>query len=257
MKTLGTALAFVMCCSQVSVAHAQPGLSARQLYERGIAHYKIGEFEQAIGDFKAAYAIEPSDVLLFNLAQSYRQLGDGKRALFFYREFVAHAPPSPARTDAEHMVAELEAPPPQAPSPPSGPAPVYRAAQAPPPPRVAETTRAAPVLVSQKHGLGRHGALTLVASTAAIGTTLVLVGVVLSVHAARVSDSLESIPMTPVWNATYRSRYDDGRESASAATAMYVIGGSAITASIISAVICRRVLAQQTRYAAGDLAWHF
>ena len=253
MKLFGIALAFALACV-LSVAHAQRAMGARELYERGIAHYKIGEFEQAIVDFKAAYAIEPSGVLLFNLAQAHRQLGDGKRALFFYREFIRQAPPSDARTDAEHMVAELEAPP--EPTPP----PVRHT-----PPAHAVETATAPVVVPTRgrehesgHGLDRRGAITLVATTAAVGTTLVLVGAGLSVHAESVADSLEHLPQGTVFDRTYRARYDEGRASTDAATAMYVIGGSAIAASIISAVICRRVLSRQTRYAAaGDFSWHF
>ncbi|MEO6952150.1 MAG: tetratricopeptide repeat protein [Polyangia bacterium] len=239
MKILGITVAFALCL-QVSLVHAQEQPSARQLYDRGIAHYKMGEFEDAIADFKSAYAIEPSDVLLFNLAQAHRQLGDGKRALFFYREFVRQAQPSPARTDAENMVAELEAQQPH---------------RAPAPRVVVETAPAAPLQV-REHGLDRRGAITLVASTAALGTALVLGGVGLSVHAEHVSDSLQGVPIGTQWNATYRSRFDDGRNSTNAAIAMYVIGGSAIAASIISAVICRHVLARSTRYA-GDLSWHF
>lgn len=233
-------------CFHVAVAAAEESHGAPELYDRGIAHYKVGEFEAAIVDFKAAYALEPSGVLLFNLAQAHRQLGDGKRALFFYRAFVRESAPSPARTDAERMVAVLEG---------QGP----HAATGPP-----SLARMTPALVTAppapREGLTRRGAIAIVASTAAIGTALVLTGVGLTVHAAQITDSLEAVPTRTQWDSSSRSRYDAGRASGDAAIALYALGGVSIAASVITAIVYRdRLTHRERRVAAGPrgLSWAF
>ena len=45
---------------------------ARDHYERGMAHYQLGEFPQAIDEFKIAYAASRAPGLLFNMAQASR-----------------------------------------------------------------------------------------------------------------------------------------------------------------------------------------
>jgi len=45
---------------------------AKAHYEKGLSHYNLGEWDQAIAEFRAAYAISSAPGLLFNIAQSFR-----------------------------------------------------------------------------------------------------------------------------------------------------------------------------------------
>lgn len=59
------------------------------VYRKGKTAYDLGNFEEAIKYFKQAYAIQPHEAHLYNIAQAYRQAGDCRNALFFYKRYVA------------------------------------------------------------------------------------------------------------------------------------------------------------------------
>ena len=59
----------------------QKKAEAKVLYDKGINHYNLGEFEAAITDFRAAYAISSAPGLLFNIAQSFRLKKDYEQAV--------------------------------------------------------------------------------------------------------------------------------------------------------------------------------
>jgi tetratricopeptide (TPR) repeat protein len=82
---------------------------ARRLYERGQAHYDLGEYEQAIALFRKAYELTLAPLLLYNVAQAHRLNGDCPRALDVYRHFVRLAPDSPKRAETEGHIQALAA----------------------------------------------------------------------------------------------------------------------------------------------------
>lgn len=89
--------------------------SARQKYDAGERAYNLGEFEKAAQLFKDAYSEHADPAFLFNVAQTYRQAGDCKQALFFYKRYLAlkqndtKKPLSPARqAEVEQRIQELE-----------------------------------------------------------------------------------------------------------------------------------------------------
>jgi hypothetical protein len=109
-------VAALLVALALSPAHAQPKQSADDLYKDGVKQYNLGEFSKAIEQFKAAYALEDKPAYLYNIAQAYRQLGDCKNALFFYRRFLSlkandTAKPLPAnlKAEIEGRIAELDA----------------------------------------------------------------------------------------------------------------------------------------------------
>jgi tetratricopeptide (TPR) repeat protein len=61
---------------------------ARELFASGENHYNLGEFADAAHDFEAAYSELPNYVLLYNVAQAYRQAGDRQQALANYQRFL-------------------------------------------------------------------------------------------------------------------------------------------------------------------------
>lgn len=66
---------------------------ARGHFERGQAAFAEGEYETAITELKAAYAIEEAPILLYAWAQAERLAGDCDRAIELYARFLATSPP--------------------------------------------------------------------------------------------------------------------------------------------------------------------
>lgn len=62
---------------------------ARSHYEKGDAAYNLGRFDEAIGWFTKAYEAWPVPDFLYNIAQSYRQAGNCKQALFGYKRYLS------------------------------------------------------------------------------------------------------------------------------------------------------------------------
>lgn len=65
-------------------AAASAEASFAELYERALAAYQAGRYTAAIEDLIAAYKLQPEPSLLFNIAQSYRKLGDFRKAKQFF-----------------------------------------------------------------------------------------------------------------------------------------------------------------------------
>jgi tetratricopeptide (TPR) repeat protein len=107
LNVLRLAALFVAMLSPVAFAQAEEGES-RAHFQAGTNHYNLGRFEEAIGEYRKAYELKNDPVFLFNIAQSYRQLGHADRALFFYRRYLSTAPESPHRNEVQTRIDELE-----------------------------------------------------------------------------------------------------------------------------------------------------
>jgi tetratricopeptide (TPR) repeat protein len=64
----------------------------RARYQQGVDAYNGGDWTGAINNFKYCYEESNDPSLLFNIAQAYRQLGQGAIALAYYQQFVKLAP---------------------------------------------------------------------------------------------------------------------------------------------------------------------
>jgi hypothetical protein len=105
--TLGAAIALAVELFQARPAEAGvPEATAH--YDKGIVQYNLGHFSEAISEFEKAYELDASPILLFNLAQAYRQEGNTERAIFFYRRYLTLAPTAKNRGDVEKRLKELE-----------------------------------------------------------------------------------------------------------------------------------------------------
>jgi tetratricopeptide (TPR) repeat protein len=82
--------------------------SAKTFFESGVRHYNLGHFPEAIAEFEKAYNVDPAPILLFNIAQSHRQLGDKERALFFYRRYLEQAPNAANKGEVEQRMKDLK-----------------------------------------------------------------------------------------------------------------------------------------------------
>lgn len=126
----------------VSSSHAPETAAARieakRLSKVGLAEFAAGEYERAIDHFRAAYALVPAPILLYDIAQAERLSGHCQAAVNGYRRFL-ETKPAKGRELAEELLHELEpcaesedavdAPPaaePAAVSPPRTPAPAPR-----------------------------------------------------------------------------------------------------------------------------------
>ena len=75
-------------------SHADPAREFRQHYEAALRLYDGGQFEGAIKEFQAAYALKQLPRLLLNIGQAHRKLGHARDALGFY-EFYLRVEPNP------------------------------------------------------------------------------------------------------------------------------------------------------------------
>jgi tetratricopeptide (TPR) repeat protein len=67
---------------------------AKARFSRGLEYYKLKEYEAAISEFEAAFAIDPRFEILFAQAQAERLSGDCASAVVLYRRFLASDPPA-------------------------------------------------------------------------------------------------------------------------------------------------------------------
>jgi hypothetical protein len=83
--------------------------TAKACYKRGRTHYQLGEYREALKEFKEAYRLKPDASLLYNIAQCHRQLGELADAIKFYGNYLREAPEAANRNEVERQVRELKA----------------------------------------------------------------------------------------------------------------------------------------------------
>ncbi len=81
----------------------------REYVDAAVAEFNLGHFAESAALFEKAYQLDPAPVLLFNMGQCHRRLGNNDRALFFYRRYLEQAPAqAPERHEVEQRIADLE-----------------------------------------------------------------------------------------------------------------------------------------------------
>jgi tetratricopeptide (TPR) repeat protein len=102
----------------LSIAHApvfakeptkEEQAAAKAHFDEAQKQYKLGRFEEAFGEYQAAYELAPFADLLFNMGQCKRNLKDYERALFFFKAYVRDAPRAEDRDRVNQLIAQLEA----------------------------------------------------------------------------------------------------------------------------------------------------
>ena len=106
VSTFAAAIACAVILLVAARAWAAPE-SGKAYFESGVRQYNLGHFKEAIVEFEKAYNIDPAPILLFNIAQSHRQLGDKERALFFYRRYLEQAPAAGNKREVEQRMKDL------------------------------------------------------------------------------------------------------------------------------------------------------
>jgi len=82
--------------------------TARRLTEQATLAYKLGHFQEALEDFSMAYGEFSAPLLLFNIGQCYREIGNYERASFFLRGYLREVPKARNRALVEDLIAECE-----------------------------------------------------------------------------------------------------------------------------------------------------
>ncbi len=80
---------------------------AREHFKSAQLHYSLGEFEDAVKEFREAYRLRQEPAILFNIAQSYRQLHKPAEAYFHYRQYLSQKPDAPNREEVESLIAQM------------------------------------------------------------------------------------------------------------------------------------------------------
>ena len=70
--------------------------------------YQLGRYQEAIAEYRRAYELRADPQFLFQIAESYLQLGASEQALFYYDRYLAGAAEGPDRDAAEERVSEIE-----------------------------------------------------------------------------------------------------------------------------------------------------
>lgn len=112
-RSRGFAVPMLLCLVWTLSAAAAPSKEeqeARALYKQAQGSYDLGQFEEALKGFSAAYQRKELPGFLFNIAQCHRQLGNHERAIFFYRRYLDLSPKRPKNADqVEELIAQAQA----------------------------------------------------------------------------------------------------------------------------------------------------
>jgi len=98
----------IITCGQARAQNPSPEELARRHHERGTTFYNLGQFEDAISEFRKGYEQKGDPVFLLNIGEAYRQLGAHEKALFFYRRYLSAVPSAPNRAEIDGKVAALQ-----------------------------------------------------------------------------------------------------------------------------------------------------
>jgi tetratricopeptide (TPR) repeat protein len=82
---------------------------ARAHSSRGTRLYEVGNYREALDEFKAAHLAKGDPAFLYNIAQCHRQLGDNELAVVMYKRYLNAFPQAPNRVDVERRMHDLEA----------------------------------------------------------------------------------------------------------------------------------------------------
>jgi tetratricopeptide (TPR) repeat protein len=80
---------------------------AKEHYAKAETHYRLQEYELAIGELKEAYRLAPKPLLLYNLAQCYKELKDYESAISYFENYLDKSPKAKNRGEVEGLLKEV------------------------------------------------------------------------------------------------------------------------------------------------------
>ena len=72
-------------------------------------HYQLGEYREALKEFKEAYRLKQDPSFLYNIAQCHRQLREYSEAIKLYGNYLREAPDADNRDEVERQIRDLKA----------------------------------------------------------------------------------------------------------------------------------------------------
>ena len=90
-------------------AWADDAARARKLYREAAKRYDLGEYDQALRQFRDAYRTAPDPTFLFNIGQCQRKLGRTEEAIDSFKSYLRYLPAEhPRRDDVQKLVIDLQ-----------------------------------------------------------------------------------------------------------------------------------------------------
>jgi tetratricopeptide (TPR) repeat protein len=239
----------ILLTSLVSLAEAQSKDRAREAYRRGTHAYDFGEYDKALEAFKEAYDQFEDPAILFNIAQCHRQLGHAEEALRVYQSYLRNAKSPPNSDEVRSIIKRLEQVraeeiatrrrPPEGtlPEPTETSEPVASPEPAATPAPEATPPVPVPVPPTSSARPGR-GLLIGGIAVAAVGAAGIVLGGAMGALAKSASDDLtRASKNSEPYDA---NKYKTGHAEQLASTALFAVGGAALAAGVIVAILGSR-----------------
>ncbi len=102
-----TLMLFTLFAATAARASDDDAQEAAKLYERGMAHYRLEEYPEAIAKWQSAFRIKPVAEFLYNIAQAYRMQHQAERALSFYNKYLFASPNARNRAEVQKHIVQL------------------------------------------------------------------------------------------------------------------------------------------------------
>ena len=209
MRALAMGVFFLVAGS----ARAQSDPAADH-YRAGVAHYKSGQYADAVSEFRAADAIRPSPVLSFNIAQCYEKLADLPNAKAAYQDYLRRAPNADDRAAVEATLASIS----------------QKLAQQERDNSVILVPSQAPAVVA---GPSRQPSYALGLTVASVGAAALIAGIVLNAVSRTNSNSLQNNGIGGYWTQPVaQGYYNDAQGFWTGALVGYIAGGVLLASGV-------------------------
>lgn len=219
----------VLALLAAPLAHAES--EAERLYNQGQQAYEALRYDDALTAWEKSYALSKLPALVFNIAQAQRlrgRPGDCTIATASYKKFIALAPKSAERPQAEGFIAEL-APCVEQEAKPAPVVPPPTAATLPP-----ATATQPPLPPQREGGGGGKGKRVAGYAVGGAGIALALTGVYFGAKARRLGDEVSDECRDGCdWNLVK----DKDAEGKSAETTQYILYGVGAAAIVAGGVL--------------------
>jgi tetratricopeptide (TPR) repeat protein len=233
-------------------ARADDVKAAKEHFERGAMLYDLQRYAEAAREWEQSFENRNAPALLFNIGQAFRFAGEYQKAIGAYRSYLRRVPAARNRRDVEARITEMQALLDQhkqsGEKPPAGtitsvdkveppvepkvePKPVERA-RAPEPVRKPEPS-VAPVISADTAGQAKAGRTKKIAGIVVAALGVALIGAGGGSYAVAVSKR-DAIQSGPVYNP---GDYDTMKLTESLGYAFFGIGGAAVVAGVVVAVL--------------------
>ncbi len=107
-KMLIALLTFVAFLLSAGIQASENKQAAKEHFNIGNVHYKLGRFEEALKEYSKAYELMSHPGFLFNIGQCQRKLGNYEQAIFYYNGYMREMPKAQNRSLVERLITESE-----------------------------------------------------------------------------------------------------------------------------------------------------